>query len=59
MGTTAPKSGRPRKIKERGQGMLRYTLFRISKLSAESIATNLQALHGLWFNTRRVLSELH
>ena len=43
LGTTAtqPRSGRPRKMTERGQRMLRRIVHRGHQLSAESIATDL------------------
>ena len=61
LGTTAtqPRSGRPRKITERGQRMLRRTVHRSRQLSAESIATDLQTLCGLQISSRTVLRELH
>ncbi|CAI9532945.1 unnamed protein product [Staurois parvus] len=45
LGTTAtqPRSGRPRKMTERGQRMLKYT--EVANLSAESIAKD---LHFVW-----------
>ncbi|CAI9591014.1 unnamed protein product, partial [Staurois parvus] len=44
LGTTAtqPPSGRPRKMTERGQRMLKHTVHRSHQLSAESIAKDLQ-----------------
>ena len=61
LGTTAtqPRSGRPRKITERGQRMLRRTVRRSRQLSAESIATDLQTSCGLQISSRTVRRELH
>ncbi|CAI9556285.1 unnamed protein product [Staurois parvus] len=44
LGTTAtkPPSGRPRKMIERGQRMLKHTVHRSRQLSAESIAKDPQ-----------------
>jgi len=56
---TQPRSGRPRKITERGQHMLRRTVRRSRQLSAESIATDLQTLCGLQISSRTVRRELH
>ncbi|CAI9543924.1 unnamed protein product [Staurois parvus] len=39
---TQPRSGRPRKMTERGQRMLKHAVCRSRQLSAESIAKNLQ-----------------
>ncbi|CAI9548025.1 unnamed protein product, partial [Staurois parvus] len=49
LGTTAtqPPSGRPHKMTERGQCMLKHTVRRTRQLSAESIAKNLQTSCGL------------
>ncbi|CAI9544552.1 unnamed protein product [Staurois parvus] len=49
MGTTAtqPPSGRPRKMTERSQHMLKHTVCRSQQLSAESIAKDLQTSCGL------------
>ncbi|CAI9573491.1 unnamed protein product, partial [Staurois parvus] len=49
LGTTAtqPRSGRPRKITEQGQRMLKRTVLRSRQLSAESIAKDFQTLCGL------------
>ncbi|CAI9542807.1 unnamed protein product, partial [Staurois parvus] len=49
LGTTAsqPQSGRPRKMTERGQRMLKHTVRRSRQLSAESIAKDLQTSCGL------------
>ncbi|MCJ8740981.1 hypothetical protein PDJAM_G00065380 [Pangasius djambal] len=60
LGTTAtqPRSGRPRKITEWGQRMLRRTVRRSHQLSAESIATDLQTLCGLQISSRTVSREL-
>ncbi|CAI9542134.1 unnamed protein product, partial [Staurois parvus] len=53
MGTTAtqPPSGRPRKMTERGQCMLKCTVRRSHQLSAESIAKDLQTWCGLQIST--------
>ncbi|CAI9599729.1 unnamed protein product, partial [Staurois parvus] len=53
LGTTAtqPQSGRPRKMTERGQRMLKRTVHRSHKLSSESIAKDLQTLCGLQIST--------
>jgi len=61
LGTTAtqPQSGRPRKMTERGQRMLRRTVRRGRQLSAESIATDLQTSCGLQISSRTVCRELH
>ncbi|CAI9591767.1 unnamed protein product [Staurois parvus] len=49
LGTTAtqPPSGRPRKMTERGQRMVKHTVRRSHQLSAESIAKDLQTSCGL------------
>ncbi|CAI9553849.1 unnamed protein product, partial [Staurois parvus] len=44
---TQPQSGRPCKMTEQGQRMLKYTVRRSHQLSAESIGKDLQALYGL------------
>ncbi|CAI9588032.1 unnamed protein product [Staurois parvus] len=44
---TQPQSGRPRKMTERGQRMLKLTVLRSRQLSAESIAKDLQRSCGL------------
>uniref|UniRef100_A0A8C5R5N2 Transposase Tc1-like domain-containing protein n=1 Tax=Leptobrachium leishanense TaxID=445787 RepID=A0A8C5R5N2_9ANUR len=61
LGTTAtqPRSGRPLKLTERGQRMLRRIVRRFCQLSAESIATDLQTLCGLQISSRKVRRELH
>ncbi|CAI9567634.1 unnamed protein product [Staurois parvus] len=53
LGTTAtqPPSGRPRKMTERGQRMLKRTMRSSCQLSAESIAKDLQTWCGLQINT--------
>ena len=58
LGTTAaqPRSGRPRKMTERGQRMLRR---RGRRLSAESIATDLQTSCGLQISSGTERRELH
>jgi len=60
LGTTAtqPRSGRPRKMTERGQRMLRHIVCRGRQLSAESIATDLQTSCGFHISSRTVPSEL-
>ncbi|CAI9607403.1 unnamed protein product, partial [Staurois parvus] len=49
LGTTAtqPRSGRARKMTERGQRMVKCTVRRSRQLSAESIAKDLQTTHDL------------
>ncbi|CAI9541336.1 unnamed protein product [Staurois parvus] len=49
LGTTAtqPRSGRPRKMTERGQRMLKHAMHRSHQLSAESITKDLQTSCGL------------
>ncbi|CAI9585108.1 unnamed protein product, partial [Staurois parvus] len=49
LGTTAtqPRSGRPRKMTEWGQRMLKRRVCRRHQLSAEAIAKDLQTLCGL------------
>ncbi|CAI9554089.1 unnamed protein product [Staurois parvus] len=54
-----PPSGRPRKMTERGQCMLKRTVRRSHQLSAESIAKNLQTTFGLQISTTTVRRELH
>ncbi|CAI9590708.1 unnamed protein product, partial [Staurois parvus] len=60
LGTTAtqPPSGRPCKMTERGQRMLKRTVRRSHQLSAESIAKDLQTWCGLQISTT-VCRELH
>ncbi|CAI9594448.1 unnamed protein product [Staurois parvus] len=60
LGTTAtqPRSGKPRKMTERGQHMLKRTVRRNRQLSAESIAKDLQTLCGLQISTTLVDREL-
>ncbi|CAI9614210.1 unnamed protein product, partial [Staurois parvus] len=60
LGTTAtqPQSGRPCKMTERGQRMLKRTVCRSRQLSAESIAKDLQTSCGLQISTT-VCRELH
>ncbi|CAI9585926.1 unnamed protein product, partial [Staurois parvus] len=55
---TQPRSGRPRKMTERGQRMLKCTVHRSCQLSAESIAKDLQTSCGLQIRTT-VRRELH
>ena len=61
MGTTPtqPRSGRPRKMTERGQQMLRRIMCRNRQLSAESITTDLQTSCVLQISSRTVCRELH
>ncbi|CAI9535944.1 unnamed protein product, partial [Staurois parvus] len=61
LGTTAtqPPSGRPRKVTERGQRMLKRTVHRSHQLSAESIAKDLQTSCVLQISTTAVRRELH
>ncbi|CAI9605906.1 unnamed protein product [Staurois parvus] len=53
LGTTAtqPQSGRPLKMTEQGQRMLKCSVRTSCQLSAESIAKDLQTLCGLQINT--------
>ncbi|CAI9536264.1 unnamed protein product [Staurois parvus] len=53
-----PQSGRPRKMTERGQRMLKRTVCRSCQLSAESIAKDLQTSCGLQISTA-VRREIH
>ncbi|CAI9610308.1 unnamed protein product [Staurois parvus] len=55
---TQPGSGRPRKMIEQGQHMLKHTVLRSCQLSAESIAKDLQTSCGLQISTT-VCRELH
>ncbi|CAI9555042.1 unnamed protein product [Staurois parvus] len=57
--TTQPPSGRPCKMTERSQRILKSTVCRSLQLSAESIAKNLQSLSGLQISTTTVHRELH
>ncbi|CAI9598268.1 unnamed protein product [Staurois parvus] len=61
LGTTAtqPRSGRPRKMTERGQRMLKHTVRRGRQLSAESVAKDVQTSCGLQISTTTVHRELH
>ncbi len=59
MTATQPRSGRPCKMTERGQRMLRRIVRRGRQLSAESIATDLQSSCGLQISSRTVRRELH
>ncbi|CAI9603171.1 unnamed protein product [Staurois parvus] len=61
LGTTAtqPPSGRPRKMTEWGQSLLKCTVCRSHQLSAESIAKDLQTSCGLQISTTTVRRELH
>ena len=60
-GTTAtqPRSGRPRKVTERGQRMLKRIVQRGRRLSAQSIATELQTSCDLQISPSTVRRELH
>ncbi|CAI9609498.1 unnamed protein product [Staurois parvus] len=55
---TQPRSGRPRKMAERGQRMLKRTVRRSRQLFAESIAKDLQTSIGLQISTT-VRREFH
>ncbi|CAI9559415.1 unnamed protein product, partial [Staurois parvus] len=61
LGTTATQlnRGRPRKMTERGQRMLKRTVRRSCQLSAESIAKHFQTSCGLQISTTIVSTELH
>uniref|UniRef100_A0A674P2I1 Transposase Tc1-like domain-containing protein n=1 Tax=Takifugu rubripes TaxID=31033 RepID=A0A674P2I1_TAKRU len=61
LGTTAtqPQSGRPRKLTERGQRMLKHILQRGRRLSAQSVATQLKTSCDLQISPRTVRRELH
>ena len=61
LGTTATqlRSGRPRKMMEWGQWMLRRIVSRGRKLPLKSIATDLKTSCGLQISWRTVLRELH
>ena len=61
LGTTAtqPWSGRPRKMTERGQRMLRHIVRRGRQLSAESVATEFQTSCSPQFSSRTAWRELH
>ncbi|CAI9597196.1 unnamed protein product, partial [Staurois parvus] len=56
--TTQPQSGRPRKMIERGQRMLKRTVRRSCQLSVESIAKDLQTCCVLQISTTTVCREL-
>ncbi|CAI9581930.1 unnamed protein product, partial [Staurois parvus] len=60
LGTTSsqPRSGRPRKMTEWGQRMLKRTVRRYHQLFAESIAKDLQTPCGLQISTTIVHREL-
>ncbi|CAI9539035.1 unnamed protein product [Staurois parvus] len=57
--TTQPQSGRPCKMTEWGQCMLKHTVCRSCKLSAESEAKDLQTFCGFQTSTTIVCRELH
>ncbi|CAI9617078.1 unnamed protein product, partial [Staurois parvus] len=61
LGTTATqlRSGRPCKMTEQGQRMLKRTVLISRQLSAESIAKDLQTLCGLQIRPKTVRRELH
>ncbi|CAI9533970.1 unnamed protein product [Staurois parvus] len=61
LGTTAtqPQSGRPHKMTERGQHMLKRTMRRSHQLSAESISKDLQTSCGFKISTATVCRELY
>ncbi|CAI9594072.1 unnamed protein product [Staurois parvus] len=61
LGTTATqtRSGRPRKMTERGQRMLKRTVRRNRQLSAESIVKDLQTSCLRQISTTTVHRELH
>ncbi|CAI9590321.1 unnamed protein product [Staurois parvus] len=56
---TQPPSGRPCKMTELGQCMLKCTVRRSRHMSAESISKDLQTLCGLQISTTTVHRELH
>ena len=56
---TQPRSGRPRKVTERGQRMLKRIVQRGRRLSAQSIATELQTSCDLQISPSTVRRELH
>ncbi|CAI9599569.1 unnamed protein product [Staurois parvus] len=56
---TKPRTGRPRKMTERGQRMRKRSVHRSHQLSAESIAKDLQTLCGLQISTTAVCRGLH
>ncbi|CAI9573953.1 unnamed protein product, partial [Staurois parvus] len=57
--TTHPQSGRPCKMTELGQRMLKHTVRRSCQLSTESMAKDLQTLCVLQISTVTVRGELH
>ncbi len=57
MTATQPRSGRPCKMTERGQRMLRRIVRRGRQLSAESIATDLQSSCGLQISSKKQCIE--
>ncbi|MCJ8739737.1 hypothetical protein PDJAM_G00050590 [Pangasius djambal] len=61
LGTTAtqPRSGRPRKLTERGQRMLKRIVQRGRRLSSQSIATEIQTSCDLQISPSTVRRELH
>ncbi|CAI9610413.1 unnamed protein product [Staurois parvus] len=56
---TQPLSGRPHKMTERGQHMLKHTVRRSCQLSTESVAKDLPTSCGLQISTTTVHRELH
>ena len=61
LGTTAtqPRSGRQRKITERGQRLLRHMVHKSGQRSADSIAKGFRASTGINVSTKTVRLELH
>ncbi|MCJ8740161.1 hypothetical protein PDJAM_G00055700 [Pangasius djambal] len=61
LGTTAtqPRSGRPRKLTERGQRLLKRIVQRGRRLSSQAIATELQTSCDLQISPSTVRRELH
>ncbi|CAI9577865.1 unnamed protein product, partial [Staurois parvus] len=61
LGTTVTQSqsGRPCKMTEQGQCMLKHTVCRSRRLSVESIAKDLQTSCGFQISTTTVCRELH
>ncbi|CAI9617587.1 unnamed protein product [Staurois parvus] len=61
LGTTAtwPRSGKPRKMTERGQRMLKHSARRNRQLSTKSTAKDLQTSCGLQISTTTICRELH
>ncbi|CAI9583770.1 unnamed protein product [Staurois parvus] len=57
--TTQPPNSRPRKMTERGQCMLKFTVRRSRPLSSKSIAKGLQTSCDLQISTTTVSRDLH